>query len=287
MKKILILGSAGMLGHMVYNYLVQLKKYDIVDASFNRKAYSNSYILDITDKLAVETFIKVQKPDLVINCIGVLIQGSQKDPSNAIYINSYLPHQLSKLMCDIGGKLIHISTDCVFSGKKGNYIETDFRDADDTYGRSKALGEVINNQDLTIRTSIIGPELKVNGEGLFHWFMKQTGEINGFTKAYWGGVTTLELAKIIDAAIEQKAIGLINISNGEKINKYDLLRIIQLQYQRNDVIINAVEGKHVDKSLNTIRKDFIYEVPTYETMIEEQYNYMNVKKEIYWKLYNC
>lgn len=275
-----------MLGHVVYNYLHSTNKYQIGNVSFSTKLNDNSFVLNVTNKMAVESFIKTEKPDIVVNCIGILIKGSQNNPSNAIYINSYFPHQLSKLLRETGGKLIHISTDCVFSGKKGNYSETDFRDADDTYGRSKALGEVINNQDLTLRTSIIGPEIKENGEGLFHWFMKQSGEISGYTKAFWGGVTTLELAKVIDAAIEQEITGLINISNGERISKYDLLKIFQLQYQKNDVQINSIEGKQVDKSLRTIRNDFKYIVPSYKTMIEDQFNYMDIKRETYYKLYN-
>lgn len=281
MKKIMILGSAGMLGHIVYNYLSETNKYRIIDASFSTKLNAYSYTLNVTDQLAVESFIKAEKPDIVINCIGVLISGSQEDPSNAIYINSYFPHQLSKLLRETGGKLIHVSTDCVFSGKKGGYVETDFRDADDTYGRSKALGEVINNHDLTVRTSIIGPELKENGEGLFHWFMKQTGEINGYTKAFWGGVTTLELAKVIEETIEQNITGLLHISNGNKISKYDLLSLIKKIWRVEQLIINQVEGKHIDKSLVCIRKDFHYSVPSYAEMLNSQYTYMEKHKEIY------
>ena len=106
-------------------------------------------------------------PEIIINCVGILIKGSREHPDNAILINAYFPHLLKRLSDEVGAKLIHISTDCVFSGKKGNYTEDDFRDADDVYGRSKALGEIINDKDLTIRTSIIGPELKENLLNLF------------------------------------------------------------------------------------------------------------------------
>jgi len=201
MKKVLILGSGGMLGHMVYTYFKALNKYEIIDASFPQKAFSESTLLDVTNKTELELYIDRNKPDILINCIGILLKGSEEDPSNAIYLNAYLPHQLSRLLNSYGGKLIHVSTDCVFTGNKGSYVEADFKDARDTYGLSKSLGEVNNDHDLTLRTSIIGPELKEKGEGLFHWFINQTGEINGFTKMIWGGVTTLELAKVIDAAI--------------------------------------------------------------------------------------
>src|SRR5690606_24943808 len=120
---------------------------------------------------------------------------------------------------ELGSKLIHISTDCVFSGNRGAYTEDDFCDANDTYGRSKALGELNNDRDLTIRTSIIGPELKTNGEGLLHWFLNQSTPVNGFTEAYWGGVTTLELAKAIKTALMSDLKGIVNLTNGESISK--------------------------------------------------------------------
>lgn len=281
MKKIMILGSAGMLGHMVYQYLIETNKFQIVDTSFPTKANHNSYLLDVTNKLAVESYIKTEKPDVVVNCIGILINASQIDPSNAIYLNSYFPHQLSKLLQETGGKLIHISTDCVFSGKKGEYSESDFRDADDTYGRSKALGEVINDHDLTLRTSIIGPDLKENGEGLFQWFMKQSGEINGFTQTFWGGVTTLELAIAIESAINQGITGLVHITNGSKISKYDLISLFKEVWKVDRILINAVEGKHSDKSLKCSRSDFQYLVPSYKEMILSQREFMNSHLNLY------
>lgn len=285
-KKLLLLGATGMAGHLIYFYLRNTGKYEIINVVFRNKLTDDSLILDITNKLATEQLIRDICPDIILNCIGILIKGSQLHPDNAIYINAYFPHLLERLATEINAKLVHISTDCVFSGKKGNYVETDFRDADDTYGRSKSLGEVINDKDITIRTSIIGPELKENGEGLFHWFMHQNGEINGYTKAFWGGITTLELAKVIEAIIEQKITGLINISNGKKISKYDLLKIFQLQFNRNGLLINSSEGKRVDKSLQTIRKEFKYKVPSYEAMIEDLHAYMNKNREIYSKFYS-
>ena len=187
---------------------------------------------------------------------------------------------MKKLSDEIGAKLIHISTDCVFSGKKGNYTEGDFRDADDIYGRSKALGEIINDKDLTIRTSIIGPELKVHGEGLFHWFMYQTGKVNGFKTAIWGGVTTLELPKAIDTAIIQDNTGLIQLSNGIGISKYDLLSLFKRIWHRNDIDILPVDKNGVNKSIAKSER-FTYEVPGYEDMLLEQYEWMKNNKSLY------
>ena len=279
MKKIMILGSTGMLGHMVFYYLKSLNKYNIVDASFRKKLHSGSRLIDVTNDKDLERFIISEKPDIIVNCIGVLIKGSKSDPSNAIYLNSYLPHRLVKILRQINGKLIHISTDCVFSGKKGAYTEIDFRDADDIYGRSKALGEVINDTDVTLRTSIIGPELKGNGEGLFHWFMQQTGKINGFTKTLWSGVTTLELAKVIAKVIDNEQNGLIHVTNSHSISKYELLTYLKIIYNKENVIIEPEDGKRSDKSLKTVRTDF--EVKTYHEMLEDLYNWMKINPNLY------
>jgi len=283
-KKILLLGATGMAGHVAYHYLKETNKYEIVDVVFRNKLTVDSIVLDVTDKQATEELIKTVKPDIIVNCIGILIKGSRQHPDNAIYINAYFPHLLERLSSEIDAKLIHISTDCVFSGKKGNYTEYDFKDADDIYGRSKALGEVENDRDLTIRTSIIGPELKQNGEGLFHWFMYQEGKVNGFTDAIWGGVTTLELAKAIDKAIDNNLTGLVHLSNGTGINKYDLLNLFKSIWIRNNIDINPFEGHAVDKSLQSSTK-FNMNVPSYSAMLDELKNWMDKYRDMYQNFY--
>jgi dTDP-4-dehydrorhamnose reductase len=284
MKKIMIMGSAGMLGHIVYNYLLETKKFHIVDSSFPFKATENSYLLNVTDKQAVEKWIRDEKPDVIVNCIGVLIKESQRDPSNSIYLNSYLPHQLSKILHETGGRLIHLSTDCVFSGKKGGYAEIDFCDAYDMYGRSKALGEVNNGIDLTLRTSLVGPELKEDGEGLLHWFLHQKGKVEGYKNVYWSGVTTLELARAIEMAICQEMSGLVHFTSGVRISKYRLLQIIKKIWQRDDIIIQESTDIKIDKSL--LKSDsFQYEYPSYEKMLSDLKEWMDRHSELY-KLYN-
>lgn len=283
-KKILLLGATGMAGHVAYHYLKETNKYEILDVVFRNKLTADSIVLDVTDKHATEELIKTVKPDIIVNCIGILIKGSRQHPDNAIYINAYFPHLLERLSSEIDAKLIHISTDCVFSGKKGNYTEYDFKDADDVYGRSKALGEVENDRDLTIRTSIIGPELKQSGEGLFHWFMHQEGKVNGFTDAIWGGVTTLELAKAIDKVIDNNLTGLVHLSNGKGISKYDLLNLFKSIWNRNNIDINPFEGHAVDKSLQSSTK-FNMNVPSYNTMLDEMKSWMDNHKYIYNQYY--
>lgn len=283
-KKLLLLGATGMAGHVAYYYLNATGKYEITNVVFRNKLTVDSLVLDITDKPATEKLIRDVQPDIILNCVGVLIKSSQLHPDNAIYINAYFPHLLERLAAEVNAKLIHISTDCVFSGKKGNYAETDERDADDTYGKSKGLGEVINNKDLTIRTSIIGPELKKNGEGLFHWFMHQKGEINGYTEVFWSGVTTLELAKVIDMTIDQNVTGLVHLTNGDKISKYNLLLIFKEIWNKIEVTVRPFNGKKVDKSLMKSER-LKYIVPLYQEMLEEQYKWMQSNNDLYQEIY--
>jgi len=283
-KKLLLLGATGMAGHVAYYYLNATGKYEITNVVFRNKLTDDSILLDITDKLAIEQLIIEKKPDIILNCIGVLIKGSQLFPDNAILINAYFPHLLERLAAEINAKLIHISTDCVFSGLKGNYSETDIRDADDIYGKSKGLGEVINNKDLTIRTSIIGPELKENGEGLFHWFMHQEGEVNGYLEAYWGGVTTLELVKAINMAIEENITGLVHLTNGDKISKYELLKLFKEIWNKDNIVIKPYNGKSVDKSLKKSEK-FMFKVSSFQEMLAQQREWMLEHRQLYVNIY--
>ena len=279
MKKVLLFGATGMAGHVVYYYLQSTGKYDISNVVYRTPLTEDSIIVDVTNRDAVADVVHRVHPEIIINCVGILIKGSREHPDNAILINAYFPHLLKRLSDEVGAKLIHISTDCVFSGKKGNYTEDDFRDADDVYGRSKALGEIINNKDLTIRTSIIGPELKENGEGLFHWFMHQCGEINGFRTAIWGGVTTLELAKAIDFSLDNGIVGLIHLSNGVGISKFDLLNLFKEIWGK-DPVIKPYDGNEVDKSIEkSLRLD--YEVPSYRQMLVEQFEMMKSYSNLY------
>ena len=283
-KKILLLGATGMAGHIAYYYLNNTGKYEITNVVFRNTLTRDSLVLDITDKLATEKLILDVQPDIILNFVGVLLKGSQLHPDNAIYINAYFPHQLERLSNEIKAKLIHISTDCVFSGNKGNYAETDVCDAYDIYGKSKGLGEVINKKDLTIRTSIIGPELKGNGEGLFHWFMHQKGEVYGYTEVFWGGVTTLELAKAINIAIEHNITGLVHLTNGNKISKYKLLVLFKEIWNKNEINVQQFNGKKADKSLLKSER-FKYIVPSYQEMLEDLNKWMQLHNELYQEIY--
>lgn len=283
MKTILVLGSTGMVGHIVYDYLSVRKDFDVINVAYRKPLNASTILIDLTDRDSIVKFINKNKFHVIINCVGILIKGSKSNPSNAIYINSYLPHLLSELVNNNQGKLIHISTDCVFSGIKGNYLPDDIKDAQDIYGLSKSLGEIVNQHDLTIRTSVIGPEIKSNGEGLLDWFLTQTGKTYGYLDSFWSGITTLQLAKIIEQSIDKNLTGLLQYSNGLKISKFELLKIFQKIWHKNNVEIIPHNGKKIDKSLIPTYPQKVLQVPDYETMCHELFLYMNIHPERYVK----
>ncbi len=267
MKKIVVLGALGMAGHIMVEYLDSLNEYEVIGVARNKGNFINQ-VIDALNFSELKQYLNIVKPDIVVNCIGMLVQQSKDNLSTAILINSYLPHFLSELGNQLNFKLIHISTDCVFSGKQGQYIESAFKDGDDNYARTKSLGEVINHKDLTIRTSIIGPELKNDGTGLLDWFFKQSGEIKGYTQAYWSGVTTLELAKATHEFIQQNITGLYQLCPEHKISKFDLLNVFSKIWEKN-ITITSFSDYTVDKSLVCTRTDFIYTRPSYVAMLNE------------------
>ena len=268
-----------MLGHQVVSYFLNFDDYDVIDIAFRSKLREKTIVSDVTNKTTFEKVVTELKPDFIVNCIGILIHGSS-NVENAIYLNAYLPHQLKKISKNIGAKLIHISTDCVFSGDKGGYIETDVKDGKGVYSQTKKLGEIEDDANLTLRTSIIGPELKDNGEGLFHWFMNQQGDITGFTRAIWSGVTTIELAKAVKWSIDNDITGLYHVTNNTSISKYDLLKLFQ-KYTKKDINIKSSSGKDVDKSFIDTRLSMDYEISSYDQMISDMVSLIDNNRPLY------
>ncbi|WP_257349095.1 dTDP-4-dehydrorhamnose reductase family protein [Pseudalkalibacillus decolorationis] len=264
--KYLILGGKGMAGHLITSYLKE-KGYIVYHTSRNLYDQKSLY-LDATCIDQVEHVIHQVKPDVVVNCIGLLNENAQDHPIEAIQLNSLLPKVIENTVNTYGAKLVHISTDCVFSGAKGDYLENDDPDGNSVYSKTKMIGEVCNAPHLTFRTSIIGPELK-NGIGLFHWFMKQKGTIKGFTKVPWNGVTTLEIAKAIEEAVKQNLSGLYHLTAPTKISKYDLLMLIKTTFNKEDVTIEPYDQTEIDRTLLNSRNDFSYSVSAYPHMIQE------------------
>jgi dTDP-4-dehydrorhamnose reductase len=279
MQKVVVLGALGMAGHIMAEVLDKSGDYEVFAVARQEGKFIDG-VFDVTDFKALENYLQDIKPDYVINCVGALVSQSKNDVPTAILLNSYLPHFLSNLGNSLEYKLIHISTDCVFSGKDGQYTEESFRDGDDNYARSKALGEVINDKDLTIRTSIIGPELKTDGTGLLDWFFKQNGTINGYTQAYWSGVTTLELAKATVAFLKQDITGLYQLCPQDKISKYALLELFAKVWDRK-IVVTPFDNYTVDKSLVCTRSDFSYPAPKFETMLLETKEWMETHEDHY------
>lgn len=268
-----------MLGHQVVNYFLRFHDYDVIDIALRSKLREKTIISDVTDGVAFERVVTEQSPDFIVNCIGVLIHGSS-NVGNAIYLNAYLPHQLKKISKNINAKLIHISTDCVFSGSKGGYIESDVKDGQGIYPQTKILGEIEDDSNLTLRTSIVGPELKINGEGLFHWFMNQQGDISGFTKSIWSGVTTIELAKAVKWSIDNEITGLYHVTNNTIISKYELLKLFQ-KHIKKDINIKPVDENNVDKSFIDTRLLMNYKIPSYDEMISDMASLIVNNRSLY------
>lgn len=283
-QKILILGSAGMAGHVIKSYLQSYPlQFEIHDVARSNKYITPNYLLDVTDFAGVKELINQLQPHCIINCIGILNKTAEENPDLAILINAYFPHFLETITKNTATKIIHISTDCVFSGKKGAYIETDFKDGIGYYAQTKALGEIYNAKDLTIRTSIIGPELNAGGIGLLHWFLSQKSSIKGYSKAYWSGVTTYELAKFIYGVLNNhfEMCGLVHLTNNRKIDKFSLLQLFKTAFNKNDLSIEEYDNYTIDKSLLNTNTSYQIIVPTYKMMIDEMRNYMIEYKYLY------
>lgn len=280
MKKILVLGSTGMLGHVLYNYLNSYSKYILFNVSFREKLNSKTKIIDVTNFDKLKEYILEIKPDFIVNCIGVLINGSKQNIKNAIFLNAYLPHLLNQLSYSMNSKLIHISTDCVFSGKTGGYDEYSIKDAIDDYGKTKSLGEFDSESGLCIRTSIIGPEIKSNGEGLLHWLFQQNGKVFGYNNVYWSGVTTLELSKAIRFSIENNVNGIWNLTNCKPVSKYDLLDKIINIFSLNNIELDKNFEKKSNKTLKSSR-DINYKVSSYDSMIKEMFDNFENNRILY------
>lgn len=280
MKKVLVLGSSGMAGHTISLYLRQIG-YDVTGFSLHRNEILPGLVGDATNFNFIQQIVRDGCYDYLINCIGILNQFAENNHPSAVLLNSYLPHYLAKITENMDTRIIHMSTDCVFSGKKGGYKKNDVRDGETFYDRTKALGELDDNKNITLRNSIIGPDVNKNGIGLLNWFMKQDGEINGYTKAVWTGQTTLQLAKTMDAVMKNGAVGLYNAVPKTHITKYEILRLFNRYLRNNKVIITPVEGVSLDKSLIYTPFEFNYEIPDYETMIKEMSEWIFDHKDLY------
>jgi dTDP-4-dehydrorhamnose reductase len=278
--KILVLGASGMAGHIITLYFKE-RGYHVTGFTRRPLPFCKNIIGDATRPEDVKKVLHCDDFDIVINAIGVLNQNAEEHKSEAVMLNGYLPHFIADTLRGSKTRLIHMSTDCVFAGNTGPYYEESFPDGKSFYDRTKAIGEVIDDKNLTFRNSIIGPDCNKNGIGLFNWFMKQQKAINGFTGAIWTGVTTLTLAKAIEQAIEEELTGLYNLVNNMSISKYDLCRLFSKYFRNGKVTVNPCDKLQLDKSLRHRRTDFSFIVPSYEQQIKEMADWVNTHKDFY------
>ena len=281
-NKIYILGITGMLGCELFLRFNRDSKYEVRGSTrlISCKQLKNFKNIDFEisafNLKKIEKKIKIFNPDYVLNCIGFVKQKIKKfsNSSEVYYLNSVFPHEISKITKKIGAKLIHFSTDCVFSGRKGNYCETDNPDAHDLYGHSKQLGELNKRSDvITIRTSIIGHELKTKN-GLLEWFLAQKKKCVGFAKVFFSGLTTFEVFAFLDLYLFKKnsVSGLIHLSSS-KISKYKLLKLISKIYQKK-IIIKKDNKIRINRTLNSkyIERKLFYKCSSWEIMIKQMYS---------------
>jgi len=281
MTTVLVLGSSGMAGHVMTLYLEQNERLAVTNLSHKRRLNARTVLLNVGDLDAFSRYLDENHFDIIINCIGILNQYADQNKSTAVLMNSYLPQFLAAKYKDTDTRIIHLSTDCVFSGKVGAYRESSFRDGDSFYDRSKALGELCNDKDLTFRMSIIGPDMNPEGIGLFNWFMKQSGAVYGYKNALWNGITTIELAKAAEAAIFSGLSGLYHLVPTESISKYNLLKLCQKVFDRQDIKIIPYDNSLTDKRLINTREDFSFTISGYGDMISEMKVWVDTHNSLY------
>lgn len=282
--KVLVLGASGMLGNAVLRVFAQSEGYSVVGSA--RSAGMLRWLppdlrehvvcgVDVENADSLMRVFALARPNVVINCVGVVKQLAEADdPLAAIPINALLPHRLARLCDFAGARLIHMSTDCVFSGMRGMYLEQDVSDAQDLYGRSKYLGEVDYPHAVTLRTSIIGHELN-SAHGLVGWFLSQHGPVRGFTRAIFSGLPTMELARVMrDFVIPNPTLrGLYHVS-AEPINKFELLKLVAQVYGKT-ITITPDDKVVIDRSLDSgrFREATGYQPPAWPDLVHRMHEF--------------
>ena len=280
-KKVLILGASGMLGHVLFTELQKDHNvFGTVRSNANLPFKDDRGLINdvnIEDLNNLENIIKILTPDIVINCVGIIKQLQEsKNKIVSIEINALFPHKLSEICEKYKARVIHFSTDCVFSGEKGNYKETDLADARDTYGLTKYMGEIDYPHTLTLRTSIIGHELN-SAVSLLDWFLTQDKACNGFTEAIFSGFPTITVARFLNNFVfpNEELSGVYNFSS-DPISKYDLLLKIKKQYQKN-IQISPSDKLKIDRSLDSskLKEKINFKNQSWDEMIADMHAHFN------------
>lgn len=273
----LIIDPQGMVGDVVFRVLQERgNAVDGWDTDWTKVVHSG----DFSALTALKNTLSAGKYDAVVNCSAVINQEAERDKAAAAFINTFLPHFLEQATADTQTIVVHRSTDCIFSGRKGGYTLADRLDGESYYAQTKALGELVNDKDITIRTSLVGPERDAAGGSLLNWFMMQSGAVNGFSGAIWTGLTTVEFAREIDQLVQLRAHGLFQCVPKGSISKLELLRLFA-EVMPGEHPVNAVETALVDKSLTQELGGYPIVVPDYREMMSEMGTWIAAHKELY------
>lgn len=279
-NKILVLGGAGMAGHVISTYFKECG-YDVTVFDTHHLDGLHCIVGSAFNTELLKGVLLSSHYIAVINCIGLLNKACDSDVHSAIFLNSYLPHLLSDTYKDSDTKVIHISSDCVFSGKDAPYKEDDVSDATDCYGRTKAFGEISTGNDLTFRTSIIGPDISKEKNGLVNWFMKQNEKVTGYSKSMWSGVSTITLARAMRKAIECDISGVYHLVNNEYISKYDLLKLFNDTIKKAKISVAEDDSVVSKKVLVNTRHDFDFAIGSYKDMVFEIKDWIELHSDLY------
>lgn len=279
--RFLVLGASGMAGHTIAIYLKERGHHVVVLSRRGVPFLKEQVIGDARDESLLAEAIGEGEFDVVVNCVGVLNQYAERDPEGAAYLNGELPHALARICEGTNARVFHMSTDCVFAGNTGPYTEDSVPDGETVYDRTKAAGELRDDRNLTLRCSIVGPDMRPEGIGLLNWFMQQEGPIKGYTGAIWTGLTTLELAKAMECAALEGARGLVNMVPPESISKYDLLRLFNRGLRGGGVKIEPDGSVQLDKTL--VRTDFgcSFRPRGYAEQVVEMAGWIRAHAELY------
>lgn len=278
--KFLVLGANGMAGHVISLYLNE-SGHDSI-GFVRRPTNLFDYIIgDARNLSLLDKVIFQNEFDFVVNAIGILNQNAEDNKDEAVFINSYLPHYLAKMTERENVRVIHLSTDCVFCGNTGPYSEASMPDGRTFYDRTKALGELNDNKNITLRNSIVGPDMKADGIGLLNWFLQQDGIVKGYTGAIWTGLTTLELAKAIEHLASEGNSGLVNMVPDDSISKYDLLHLFNKHINKNRLTIEASDELQLDKALTRTNRKSSFVPLDYDAQIEDLSRWMTEHKQLY------
>lgn len=280
MSRVLVLGASGMAGHVIAIRLEELG-HEVEGYAREELPYCRTTVGNAEDLQTLRQLIQRGSYDYVVNAIGILNQDAEKRKTDAIYLNSFLPHALAEMTECIPTRVIHISTDCVFSGNTGPYTEDALPDGRTFYDRTKALGELEDDRNLTIRTSIVGPDRRESGIGLFNWFMKQEKEVQGYQKAMWTGMTTVELASAIHASMQEKPVGLYHLVPDINISKCELLGLFNHYMRADEMNIRENTEIVLDKTLVRTKYDFSYRVPDYDIMVRRMAQWITEHEALY------